>query len=259
MTTRTPSKKFAKAKPKARIIRRVKIAVPKKAAPAKAASVKAKPAPPPSRKPAAAKVRNKVAAPPKGKIKYDSIPKVEKKRIGRPHKDGSPPRERAKSLPIKVRREIKKMLLAGDSVATIQYRYRRYQPSYTQIDNIKRGRTKTVKTKRSDAHDNPAGADVPVTSGKSITELLREGLLTSLEGVNMREGMKPADRIALLEKASRVDRHVKASELEAHIKRADARIIAAVIRRYEPEATDARIVAIYREELAKIQQDLGRE
>ncbi len=40
-------------------------------------------------------------------------------------------------------------------------------------------------------------------------------------------------------------------KLESHIKRADSAIIASIIRRFEPEASDERIITIYREELEK--------
>lgn len=59
------------------------------------------------------------------------------------------------------------------------------------------------------------------------------------------------ERIKLLDQLVGIRKVLQQIELEGHIKRADAGIIKAIIRRYEPNASDDDIIKIYREELEK--------
>lgn len=61
-----------------------------------------------------------------------------------------------------------------------------------------------------------------------------------------------ASRVDLLYKAMRIRLHIQQVELESHLKRADALLIANIIRRFRPQATDDEIIKIYNEEIEKI-------
>lgn len=60
------------------------------------------------------------------------------------------------------------------------------------------------------------------------------------------------DRINALEKIAKIRKSNQSIELERHLKRADAGVVAAIVRRYEPEATNERIIVVYREEFEKL-------
>jgi hypothetical protein len=184
---------------------------------------------------------------------------VANRRAGRPRNDGKPPRVRKAALPLAVRRGLLEMLQAKKTYAEIQLRYKRYKPTKSQIDGIKYERVKTVKEPRKDSFAAPPDADSPVLSSADVSDLLREQLLVGLNRLRVQTGVAADERISICERAARVDRHIKASQLERHLKNPDARIIAALVRRYEPEATDERVVTVYREELAKVQQEIKGE
>lgn len=188
------------------------------------------------------------------------IRKVRPKRgRGRTRKDGSPPRKRKPALPLKVRRGIKEMLGEGKTRAQIKLKYKRYNPTDSQINAIKYGRVKLTAEPRTDAHDSPVGAEQPVHTGKTVTELLKDNLLTNLEDMQTRSNILPGDRAFMLEKLARVDRHIKSSELESALGRRDSAVIAALVRMYEPSATDEDIVRIYKQavEITKMDERDG--
>jgi hypothetical protein len=178
---------------------------------------------------------------------------------GRPRKNGKPARAQRASLPLKVRREIKRMLNDGATVAQIQLAYKRYRPTAGQIAGIKYGRVKLVSTPRTDADVSLDGTDTPIRTGKTVTELLDEQLLTTLEDMGTRGGILPGDRAFMLEKLSRVDRHIKSSRLESALGRRDAAVIAEIVRMYVPAATDEDVVQIYRQavEMTKLKERDG--
>jgi hypothetical protein len=63
--------------------------------------------------------------------------------------------------------------------------------------------------------------------------------------------MPVENRTALIEKFINIRKSIQHVKLESHIKRIDANIIASIIRRYEPEADDDRVIKVYREEFEK--------
>lgn len=182
-----------------------------------------------------------------------------KNSAGRKRKDGKPARQRKKALPLKVRRGIKEMLGEGKTIAQIQLKYKRYKPTVHQINAVKYGKVKLTATPRKDSFDSPEGAEEPVRSGRTVTELLQSNLVTSLEDMEVRTGLTPQDRSFMLEKLARVDRHIKSSQLESALGRRDSSVIAALVRLYEPNATDEDIVRIYKQavEITKMDERDG--
>jgi hypothetical protein len=90
-----------------------------------------------------------------------------------------------------------------------------------------------------------------VKSEKTADELLESQFQHAIAQLEA-DGKLAADmRIALLEKLFNMMKTLQATKLVGHLKRADALIIARIVKRYEPEATDQRVIEIYREELEK--------
>lgn len=105
--------------------------------------------------------------------------------------------------------------------------YRRFKAGELQD---RRGRTR--------GHVTPSG-DVAgtfrVLIDKAITALSHDKAITSFEMVQ------------LLDKVAGILKVEQQISLQGHLKRADANLIAAIIRRYQPEATDDDVIRIYQE------------
>lgn len=169
-----------------------------------------------------------------------------KKRKGRPRKDGKPPRVISKKLPLAVRRGIKKMLDEKKTFAQIKLRYARYRPTDHQVRDVKYGRVKLVATPRRDAYDSPTQTEKIRRSSDPI-HMLREGLIDALNDLDGRPGYKPEDRIDMLTKASLVNQRVTAASLVTAMGRRDAEVILAIVRLYEPNATEDDAIRIYKQ------------
>lgn len=78
---------------------------------------------------------------------------------------------------------------------------------------------------------------------------LMEAFQTAVDRLNGDTELTGSELVVMLERLARARHTIQQMELTGHLRRTDAEIIARIIRRYEPEATDDRVIAIYREEL----------
>ncbi len=88
-------------------------------------------------------------------------------------------------------------------------------------------------------------------------DVLKKQLNFCLAELENNNALALASRIDLLYKAMRIRVHLQSVELESHLKRADSDLIANIVRRFMPEATDDEIIKIYNEELAKLKEQYG--
>lgn len=86
-----------------------------------------------------------------------------------------------------------------------------------------------------------------------VTEenLLKTNYEKALKHLNTVDNIAVDDRINLLDKLANTSKTIQQMELQNHLKRLDANIIASIIRRFKPDATDDDIIKIYSEELEK--------
>jgi hypothetical protein len=92
-------------------------------------------------------------------------------------------------------------------------------------------------------------AAVKIANDKTFDEILTDEFRTCVAAMQADNNMPVETRVALLDRVTEIRRRVRAMNLEAHLKRGDADIIAAIVRRFEPDADDERVIAIYREEV----------
>jgi len=177
---------------------------------------------------------------------------VKTPRPGKPRKDGKPARIRAKTLPLGVRRTILDMIDEGKTVAQIKQRFKRYSPTKAQIDSIRYGRTKTVKTPRTDSNNYPHSE--PVQRSNDANVLIRDGLVEALNVLNRRTAKNPDARIETLRDASLINQRVTRSSLMSNMGRRDADVILEIIRMYEHTATEADAITIYKQALDRVQR-----
>lgn len=86
-----------------------------------------------------------------------------------------------------------------------------------------------------------------IASAVDDVELLRGQLAYCLSQLETNPKMKIGPRIDHLYKAMRVRVYLQDVEIQSHIKSTDAELIAMIVRRFKPEATNDDIVKIYQE------------
>jgi hypothetical protein len=84
-------------------------------------------------------------------------------------------------------------------------------------------------------------------------DLINQQLHFGLAELTKDSKMGASERIKLLESSTKITKDLQHISLKNHLKRADADIIASLVRRYEPNATDDEVIKIYYEEVAKCQ------
>lgn len=87
--------------------------------------------------------------------------------------------------------------------------------------------------------------------------LLKKQLNYCLAEIENNKSLVLSSRIDLLYKAMRIRVHLQQVEIESHLKRADALLIARIVRRFKPDATDEDVIKIYTEELMKLKEQNG--
>jgi hypothetical protein len=193
-------------------------------------------------------------APPKEKKERFKLEPVNKNPEGRPRKDGSPARKRKRSLPMTVRRDIKRMIQDNATVAEIKLKHKRYAPTTSQIDAIKYGKVKLVSEPRSDSFESPKQTgrirkyDDPVAA-------MREVLVNVSNDLESRTGYTPEDSADILVRLSLVSMRLQKASLVNSLGRRDADVVLAIIRMYEPNATQDEAIQIYKQALATVQNE----
>jgi hypothetical protein len=110
-----------------------------------------------------------------------------------------------------------------------------YEQAREAHKRLLRGELKDRRGRRMKAGKGDISGTFHALIDKAVTALDSDTSITGIELVQM------LDKVASILK---VDQQIS---LQGHLKRADATIIAAIIRRYEPEATDEDVIRIYRE------------
>ena len=93
------------------------------------------------------------------------------------------------------------------------------------------------------------GGKGDVSSDKSADQILEEQFLNACELLETAT-LSVDVRIQLIEKCYNMRKTIQQLRLEKHIKQADATLIGIIVRMFEPEASDDRIIEIYKEAYA---------
>ena len=83
----------------------------------------------------------------------------------------------------------------------------------------------------------------------SVTDLIKSQMTVCVQQLYS-ENLTAASRMKLLKQLASLQKDVQATELEKHMTHIDAKIIAAIIRRFKPDADNDEIIRIYKEESA---------
>ena len=92
---------------------------------------------------------------------------------------------------------------------------------------------------------------VDIKKSTAPEELFNAQFHLALSQLESDDNINVSDRVILLDKLSGIQKNIRQMNLEAHLKSKDAGLIANIIRRFMPEATNEQIIFIYREELEK--------
>ncbi len=71
---------------------------------------------------------------------------------------------------------------------------------------------------------------------------------TAMDKLNSDTNLSGAEMVVMLERLARARHTIQQMDLTGHLRSTDASLIARIIRRYEPDASDDEVIAIYREE-----------
>lgn len=119
-----------------------------------------------------------------------------------------------------------------------------YQQARTAYQDWKNGKlSKPGKAKKKKTIQSPA----PDEQDKPIENKLDSLLQTAVNELENAKDMEVETKILLLNKIFDMKKKSQSITLANHLRRADADILAVIIRRYEPGASDDRIIEIYHE------------
>jgi predicted transcriptional regulator len=124
----------------------------------------------------------------------------------------------------------------------IRYALEKYAEGAELMKNTRRG--------RNDASRYIAGR------GDDI-DLMRGQLDICIAELDTAKNMAVSTRLDLLYKAMRIKSYLQDIDVSKHIKSTDAQLIARIIRRFIPEATNEDVIKIYKEELLKWKNSKG--
>jgi len=117
-----------------------------------------------------------------------------------------------------------------------------YNQARNAIDQYNDGQLNRERPKKPDVSK--------ILASNSGEELFQKQYNLSLAWLEKDETMPAGERIMLLDKLAGINKTLQQISLQNHLKRTDAELIARIVRRYEPEASDEQIIKIYHEELA---------
>lgn len=80
-------------------------------------------------------------------------------------------------------------------------------------------------------------------------QMLENQFHLAIASLDIDTKLQTDERIALLEKLVNMRKRFQSMQLESHIKRTDAALLAIIVRKFKPEATDDDVVKIYKEAL----------
>lgn len=149
-------------------------------------------------------------------------------------------RPKARALPISTQRTIARYKEAHPKVSYVQLAKIHactYEQAREAHKRLLRGELKDRRGRamRSNRPSGDISGTFRALIDKAVTALDSDRSITAIE------------LVALLDKVASILRVEQQISLQGHLKRADAALIAAIVRRYQPEATDEDVIRIYQE------------
>lgn len=126
-----------------------------------------------------------------------------------------------------------------------------YYQAQQAVLKYRRGELLRSEPARRRASSRRRQAEANQLTGDEIVEREYKTALVQLHESG--EGTSVSARVGLLSELVRIRRTVQSIKLTGHIKQLDAEILAQIVRRYEPDADNDRVIEVYREEVSKWQ------
>ena len=127
--------------------------------------------------------------------------------------------------------------------------------TYWQVYRIVNGQTKLDGSPRSDKgrsrKNSNAGTTEPewtIDDFKDMDDFQLFVLMSALEEASTTK-MSPTEKVKLVKDVEIIQTKITQRQLKGNIRRPDVEVIARIIRRFKPKATNQEIVQIYKEEL----------
>lgn len=160
-----------------------------------------------------------------------------------------------KRVPIKLRKEWEELYFVkhiGVRSIADTYQY----PPYT-VYRVLEGRTKKDDDARSDKgkkKDGPA-IELPdienlTLDGESAETQIELYIQSLLRAISTNQKMKANQVIYYVKELTNTLKKLRSMQLDAMLKNVDAKVVARIIRRFEPDAGELRIIQIFEQELS---------
>jgi hypothetical protein len=149
-------------------------------------------------------------------------------------------RPKAHALPISTQRTIAKYKEKNPKVSYVQLA-KMYNCTYEQA------REAHKRLERGDLKDRRGRPMRSIHASGDVTGMFRTLIDTAVTALHEDTNISAIELVQMLDKVAGVLKIEQQLSLTSHLKRADAVLIAALIRRYEPQATDDDVIRIYRE------------
>lgn len=133
------------------------------------------------------------------------------------------------------------------------YPYTTVWRTLTRLDPKRKERKDKGKSKTPDL-DLPNLEQLSLDGESTETQI--EVVITALmAAVTRSKKLKPNQAITYIGQLTNALKRLRSIQLEAMLKNIDASVVAAIVRRYEPGASDLRVVEVFRQELAGLRKE----
>jgi|GEM_PF-3166068 hypothetical protein len=111
----------------------------------------------------------------------------------------------------------------------------------SSIEGFRSGKYSRTKPRRK-------SVDISTLLGQPPDKILESQYAFALAQLGSDDKLPADERIASLDKLARIYKTIQDSKIAKHIKSGDSAIVADIVRRYEPGATDERVITVIKEE-----------
>ncbi|HXF99764.1 MAG TPA: hypothetical protein VNL69_03220 [Bacteroidota bacterium] len=103
----------------------------------------------------------------------------------------------------------------------------------------------------------PSGIELPdlkklALDGESAETMLETIIHALMDALSSTGGVKMDDALRYLNSLTQTLKKLRSIQIEAMLKNIDARVVESIIRHYEPDATDMRVIEVFKEHLEKV-------
>ncbi len=137
------------------------------------------------------------------------------------------------------------MVNDGVPISQILLKFRRHKVTRQQVDSIRTGRMRIVKSVRRDSLDYSDATVGDILATGTIPDKMETALHRALD--DLQETKRPAaERFTMLAKAGQTYKNIVGMRLMSKLGRRDAEVIVALVRLFAPDASEEYVIECYK-------------